>query len=208
MNSVPARAAIYALFSRLFGSPQAQPQERAWIEEAVQLMGQAGEDLPYAWSNKKLLASLGQRAEERAREYTSLFEVGDQGERLALCAEQALAQQNQVKEEVCRFYDHFHFALQADAQWRPDHLAVMLEFLYFLALGEAACAQNSEQALSYQLAQRDFSQRLLLTWLPALCDELQQRHSRKLMAELALALLGFLKTDMAWQQTRLAQYEG
>ena len=72
-----------------------------------------------------------------------------------------------------------HFGLRANQEGEtnelPDHLVCQLEFLAWLAHLEAGAADGTELRQGYQLAQRDFLQRHLQTFLESLVTSFQQR---------------------------------
>jgi TorA maturation chaperone TorD len=53
--------------------------------------------------------------------------------------------------------------------------------------------------LSYQLAQRDFAERHLISWIPRFAAQVESHAPGSLYARVVTALGDFLEEDFAWQ---------
>lgn len=88
--------------------------------------------------------------------------------------------------EVSGFYKHFGLGMNPDEGKRdlPDHLCAELEFLHFLTFKEAQARDQAEEVTEagqagellggYILAQKDFLERHLLTWVPQFAEKVGQ----------------------------------
>lgn len=104
------------------------------------------------------------------RDYSALFEVGDEGPPLPLRAAARGGGLASVREDIVRFYEHFHYTLAEAHAWQADHLSVQLEFMQLLCWREAQ-ADGPEAAQPWQRAQADFAERHLVPWLPELAAD-------------------------------------
>lgn len=130
------------------------------------------------------------------REYSAVFEVGDEGPPLPLRASAREGGRASVREEVVRFYEHFHYTLDERHAWQPDHLSVQLEFMQLLCAREAQ-AETAEAAAPWQRAQVDFVQRHLAPWLPELAAGVARLSPGSTYAEVFAALSDFVLDDAA-----------
>ena len=198
--TLEARAAAYLLFSRLLTSPAQRNVglDGPAIASAVEII--AG-DLPaHAWNHAALADTFaGLDAASVVvfdRAYGAIFEVAG-----CACAirEEHAGVAGKQKEEVVRFYDHFGYQPHAAVAWQPDHLAVELEFLYFLVEGERR-AVNSATGTSYRLAQHDFCARHPGQWAQGLSGRAASAGAPQSMLTLLAGLETFLEADLFWHR--------
>ncbi len=130
------------------------------------------------------------------REYSALFEVGDEGPPLSLREAARDGGRASVREEVVRFYEHFHYTLAEAHAWQPDHLSVQLEFMQLLCAREAQ-SETPEAAAPWRRAQADFATRHLVPGLPGLAAGVARLAPDSVYAELFTALSGFVREDAA-----------
>ena len=161
----PGRCLMYAVFSDIAASPfDAEP---AVAGEAVDL---AELGLPYELPNLEALLNEW-RAKDRdalKREYSGLFEVGSDGPPVPIREDLHRNQPAGVREDIVRFYEFFGYGLEEKFAWSPDHLSIELEFMHFLCFHEVEMTDSDGDALSFQLAQSDFSERHLCNWVSEL----------------------------------------
>lgn len=224
-----ARARLYGALAPLLASPE-QAVATGWQDPPVCVadLADAVADLPYVLfavdgtAPHPALAQLADAARaaptevlaaDVARAHGALFEVGDRGPPLALREELAPGANAASKEEVARFYEHFGYELGEDYAWRPDHLSVLLEFMHFLAWHEAQPASAEEEAAGLaaglRAAQRDFAQRHIAWWLPAVAAAVAAREDGSPLIAGALALAAdFIAADLDWLEGRTASDAG
>lgn len=194
-DSAPLRCRAYAACSELLASPyDADPRPA--------LLGRVGlgDDWPPAQALEVLLTALGESELAPLRaDYSGLFEVGDEGPPLPIRQQLAPGAGAGCREEVVRFYEHFGYVLGAGHAWQPDHASVELEFLHFLCYREAQAA-TADAALPFQLAQLDFCERHLASWLPALATRAADLRPGSPYAGAAAAVAAFVAQDLAWQR--------
>ncbi|MGI9309293.1 MAG: TorD/DmsD family molecular chaperone [Gammaproteobacteria bacterium] len=198
---VAARCKAYAIFSELLASPfDIEVDERAGTERFEEL------SLPYELEALPALIEEWQGAEITAlkRDYSGLFEVGDDGPPTPIREDVFLEQPAGVREDIVRFYDFFNYALSDNFAWAPDHLSVQLEFMHFLCYYET---QQEGDVLSYQLAQFDFAERHLFTWVPQLAEAVRQLQPDALYSRLIHLLSEFVAKDLEWQSGTISESE-
>lgn len=192
-GSAAPRCLAYAACSELLASPH-ELDPRPALQARVGL----GTFWPQAAALDPLLVEVA-TADLGAlrRAYSGLFEVGDEGPPVPL-REDLQPGRAGSREELVRFYDHFGYALSEHFAWQPDHLSVLLEFMHYLCWHEAQAASD-EEALAYQLAQADFTQRHLASWLPQWAQRVAALDAGSSYALVAAALVSFVTADLAWQ---------
>lgn len=198
-----ARATAYLLFSALLTSPG----ERRLVVNGPGIAGavQAIADcLPgHAWRHDDMslafhtLDDAGATAFDQA--YGGLFEVAESA---CTIREEHAEVAGKQKEEVVRYYDHFGYRPVDAVAWQPDHLAVELEFLYFLVEGEMR-ATSDDAGDSYRLAQLDFCQRHPGKWVPGMAARAQEAGAPASLVALLESLESFLNADLAWRRAHL-----
>ena len=187
------RCLCYAACSELVASPH-EMDPRPALRDRVG----ACAAVPYASHLDPLLAEVSAAELARLRsEYSGLFEVGSQGPPVPIREDLQTGQRAGTREEVVRFYDYFGYVLDGKFAWQPDHLSVELEFMHYLCFREAS-AEREADALSFQLAQADFTERHL-RWLPQLAANLDQLAPGSLYARVVEALRDFVGADHEWQ---------
>lgn len=203
--TAPGRCLLYAVFSDISASPF--DTEPAVADQPIDLGAVA---LPYELQGELpgleplLQEWLDADRDELKREYSGLFEVGSDGPPVPIREDLHRNQPAKVKESIVRFYDYFGYGLSEKFQWAPDHLSVELEFMHYLIYRESEAAEQPDgNALSYQLAQHDFSERHLIHWVPELAERAASQQPDALYTRLLAALSEFLRTDFAWQQSTI-----
>lgn len=193
------RCLCYAACSELVASPH-EVDPRPALRERIGL----GDAVPYARALDPLLAEVGGAELARLRaEYSGLFEVGSQGPPAPIREDLQTGQRAGTREEVVRFYDYFGYVLDGKFAWQPDHLSVELEFMHYLCYRESQ-AGNDADALSFQLAQADFSGRHLVAWLPQLAQNVDKIAAGSLYARVVAAVREFVVADNDWQLATIA----
>lgn len=202
------RSELYALFSKLTASPfDNEAASGAEVALCVRLSS-ASRALPYLLDPQSFLDAAEAQSDQPAdltRIYGSLFDVGTGGPPVPLRAELASERGQRDKEEVVRFYDYFGYRLSESMAWAPDHLSVLLEFMHFLTYRQAATA-SVEDAESLILAQRDFLERHLLDWLPAVVSRLDEAGAPEYYATLFGLIVQFLDADFTWLRSVAEQH--
>jgi DMSO reductase family type II enzyme chaperone len=195
-GTAPGRCLMYAVFSDIAASPfDAEP---AVAGEPVDI---AALDLPYTLTNLKDLLQEWRETDkdELKREYSGLFEVGSDGPPVPIREDLHLNQPAGVREDIVRFYEFFGYGLQENFAWSPDHLSIELEFMHFLCFQEAEMIIKEGDALSFQLAQSDFSERHLVNWVSGLAARIIQQQPDSIYGRLIAAMSEFLVKDFEWQ---------
>ena len=198
-----ARAQCYHSLSRLLASPSGEAAEH-WqaYEQAIEGLSVASDNLPFDYTKASSLESSfnsdPNALEQLFASYGALFEVGDKGPPLAIREELSPGANPASKEEVARFYEHFGYTLGEAYAWQPDHLSVLMEFMYFLAWHESQ-ATDAKLVGSLRAAQNDFAKRHLADWIPALANNVSVRDDAALLLILALENAAeFTTADIKW----------
>ncbi|NND37410.1 MAG: hypothetical protein HKN81_09790 [Gammaproteobacteria bacterium] len=195
-STAAARCACYAALSALMASPH-DLDPRSALRERIGI----GEAVTYA---RQLDALLGKFADTDLdvlkREYSRLFEIGDDGPPAPIREDLQTGQRAGTREDIVRFYSFFKYKLGEKYAWAPDHLSVELEFMHFLCYREATGGSGEhDDALSYQLAQLDFSKRHLVNWVPRFARTVANDAPDSLYALALGAVSRFVQSDNEWQ---------
>ena len=195
--TAPGRCLMYALFSDVAASPfDAEPVVAHKAIDFAEL------NLPYALVGLAAVLDEWRNTdrEELKREYSGLFEVGSEGPPVPIREDLHRAQPAGVREDIVRFYEFFGYGLEENFAWAPDHLSVELEFMHFLCYQEAdQAAKEDGEALSFQLAQHDFSERHLVSWVSELAQKVIEQQPDSLYGKLLASMSEFLVKDFEWQ---------
>ena len=194
------RCLCYAACSELVASPHDVDPRPALRERAG-----LGEAVPHASALDPLVNELCNADLARLRaEYSGMFEVGSQGPPAPIREDLQTGQRAGTREEVVRFYEFFGYVLDGKFAWQPDHLSVELEFMHYLCFKEAE-AKSEADALSFQLAQVDFSERHLVAWVPQLAANVDALAAGSLYARVVAALRHFVVADYEWQRATIVE---
>lgn len=195
--TAPGRSLMYALFSDIAASPfDAEPVVANKAIDFAEL------NLPYALVG--LAASFDEwrntDREELKREYSGLFEVGSEGPPVPIREDLHRNQPAGVREDIVRFYEFFGYELQESFAWAPDHLSIELEFMHFLCYQEAdQSGKDDGDPTSFQLAQHDFAERHLVSWVSELAEKVTKQQPDALYGKLLAAMSEFVVKDFEWQ---------
>lgn len=190
-NTAIFRSQGYELFSLLLSSPHD-------LDTKNKLNGIAGTTgLPYFLDLSDLMNEFSQQdLVELKKQYSGLFEVGNDGPPAPIREDLFMLQPAGLREDLIRFYDYFGYTLSEKYQWQMDHLSIELEFMYFLCFQED---NSTEDRLSYQLAQLDFSTRHLINWVPNFQKTLKRISSDDMYTKIVVELNKFIEDDIEWQ---------
>lgn len=99
-----------------------------------------------------------------------------------------------ILSEITEFYIKYGAEI---ANATPDHLAVELEFMYYLIAREydALESNNPDEAKKYKKAQQDFLEKHLLKWLDKLYECVRKKSSLRGYVELIKTIHTFIKSD-------------
>lgn len=190
------RCMAYAGCSELLASPH-DVDPRPALRERQGLAGVT--DAPHVAGLEQLMAEVaGADLEDLKAEYSGLFEVGSQGPPAPIREDLQTGQRAGTREEVMRFYDFFGYVLGERFAWQPDHLSVQLEFMHYLCFREAEAGADAG-ALSFQLAQVDFTERHLARWVPQLAANVDRIAAGSLYGRVVRGVMEFITADLAWQ---------
>jgi len=190
-NTAIFRSQGYELFSLLLSSPHD-------LDTKNKLNGIAGTTgLPYSLDLSDLMNEFRHLdVVELKKQYSGLFEVGNDGPPAPIREDLFMLQPAGLREDLIRFYDYFGYTLSEKYQWQMDHLSIELEFMYFLCFQEH---NSTEDRLSYQLAQLDFSTRHLINWVPNFQKTLKRISSDDMYTKIVVELNKFIEDDIEWQ---------
>ena len=96
--------------------------------------------------------------------------------------------------EVIRIYKEAGLSIDEDFKELPDHVAVELEFMYYLIYQEAEALEKSQldKALALRETQGLFLNRFLKPWVPNLCDRIKASTENEFYNCLANCVLVFV----------------
>jgi DMSO reductase family type II enzyme chaperone len=192
--SAEARSRAYALFASALGYPEPElldairsgalrdalaatlkevsPRLAAELERAALRVDDAGDAL--------------------AAEYTRLFDVGTSGPPCPLHGGLWVGDRMKTMEEVLRFYRHFGLTVAGEPGELPDHLALELEFLHYLAFRAHEAGHGGGDVGSFVRAERDFVARHPGRVVPLLRAKLEREKAAPFYRALLGALDGLL----------------
>ncbi len=189
-----ARSAAYALFSNLVTSPHEDYTIFSDLEIVLQEIEQ---NLPFEVDFSSIIKETHKVTDNNwgniIQPYSALFEVGDDGPPIPI-RESANVSLAFKKEEITRYYDFFGYTVSENRNWESDHLSIEVEFIHFLCQGE----RKSEDALSFQLAQKDFIDRHLLMWLASIHYKMKQIDAHPYWMAIFSTLFTFIQKDLNW----------
>ncbi len=199
-RTAAARCVCYAAWSELLASPH-EVDVQAALRGRVGIGGQ----LAYADRLEQLIdVCLQFEPAHLKREYSGLFEVGNDGPPVPLREDLQTGQRAGTREDLVRFYDYFGYTLGDGFAWQPDHLSIELEFMHYLCYRESAAESDPQP---YQLAQADFVDRHLLNWVPAVADVVRRLAPGSPYADILAGLNEFLAADRRWQAASIRSSE-
>jgi DMSO reductase family type II enzyme chaperone len=190
------RCAGYSFFATLTASPHEQDIDALladWRNAA-----DCGPDRSRFFSLAQRIMDIA--AVDRRRQYSALFEVGDDGPPIPLREDLLRGQEAGIREDIVLFYKHFGYTLDEGHAWAPDHLSVELEFIQYLCLREAS---GGADALSWQLGQLDFCERHLEKITPLLAARIGAEQSAGVYGDLIQELDTFVSADIGWQRSTI-----
>lgn len=191
---------MYLFFARAFDYPRPEFWDAVERKRPEEVFGDT-RDLPLSSSGQALIVSPCSQ-EEREIEYVNTFVVGKNGTPPSPLYE-GLYRTDEGREgllmDLLRFYHYFELKLSERDRDFPDHLVAELEFMAYLADKEAAAIEEGKDSLPYRRAQRDFLDRHLLAWIPAL----QERIETRLPSSSYRLLIGLLAAFIDNQRKRL-----
>lgn len=199
--TLTARADLYRLFAVAFYSPCKEWGEECLFGNIASLLSESdseatpiAQELAAAWEDSDL--------EGLSVEAAHLF-VGPFGVAVPPYGSCYLEEEHRVMGdstmEVGNFYREWGLDLAPDTKDLPDHIAIELEFMNFLAHRQAqACADGkAEEGESLEGAQRDFMVRWLLPFAKAMTARIAEATEVPFFQLLGKALLTFLQEQAA-----------
>lgn len=191
-----ARSEIYASITRAISFPDEELfdfiKSGAWSREFGDLTG----ELPFRLTIPRNGSTVQNDYDGFQSEYIRLFEIGGRnGSPCPLHSGQYSRDRLQTLEDLLRFYTFF--GLRAKTGFMPDHAAVELEFMSYLAQQSAEAIPDSQDANSLRLAQRDFLARRL-SWWPELARRTRGQRPQTFYRNLVTITEKFLGLDLQY----------
>ena len=89
--------------------------------------------------------------------------------------------------EVIRIYKEAGLSIDEDFKELPDHIAVELEFMYYLLYQEVEALENSQldRASALRETQERFLKRFLKPWIPPFCAKIKENTENEFYVALA-----------------------
>ena len=96
--------------------------------------------------------------------------------------------------EVIKLYEETGLVMDKDFKELPDHIAVELEFMYYLIYKEMEALEKSEKekALALGETRNHFFNRFFSTWVPSFCKKMKESTSNLFYIALADCLSTFI----------------
>jgi DMSO reductase family type II enzyme chaperone len=210
-ESLPSVSQIYLFLGKCFSYPKEEfytlvEEERTGEELRVLVKG-----LPFD-VNFRGIPSPSLPQEEFESEYLSSFDLALAGPSLPCPLYESAYREEEtssrdITEELLRFYDHFNVKLSDKEKDYPDHLAVELEFMGFLAKKEADAVEQGRDPAAYRRAQLDFLERHLDRWVHRLAERVQERVREPFYRGVSSFLGEFLMCHLLYLREKAAAQE-
>lgn len=99
--------------------------------------------------------------------------------------------------EVKKMYEKAGAGIPEEFKDLPDHVGLELEFIHFLCQKEAQLwnHENEPEALTVRKMEKDFLSQHLITWVPALCDEINKKTKNPFYRTMAKITRDFVLSD-------------
>jgi TorA maturation chaperone TorD len=96
--------------------------------------------------------------------------------------------------EVIKLYEETGLVMDKDFKELPDHIAVELEFMYYLIYKEVEALEKSEKdkALAFEETRNHFFNRFLSPWIPPFCEKIKETTDNHFYIALADCLSIFI----------------
>lgn len=200
------RAVIYHLLEQPFRFPDVELTQTfisgEWQDKLKSCFAQTEFDLPRG-SDFRLRSGI----KEFEVEFISLFEVGMGGAPCPLHSGHYTRDRMVTMEETLRFYRFFNYSPDRSADRFPDHINFELQFMALLAEAFETADETGADVLSPLLAQRDFAQRHLVSWLPGLSQLIDERATIDFFKQAGRLLCDFVTEDIAILEARVSNLE-
>jgi DMSO reductase family type II enzyme chaperone len=97
--------------------------------------------------------------------------------------------------ETIRFYEEEGLVRDEEFHELPDHIAVELEFMYYLSYRRTEALQKGDSAgaEAYQLKQEQFRTRFLEKWAPLFCKQIKEETDNGFYSALADCMTTFVQ---------------
>ncbi|MBQ62679.1 MAG: hypothetical protein CMQ19_11460 [Gammaproteobacteria bacterium] len=203
VSQVVARSQLYQSFATAFSTPGDEFLDSLTAGEFVDVLFQAGEQLPYPSPFANLFTNNDPMPREMNRQeiqvfYSSFFESGGQAVSLRELAYSSVTEKS-LLEELFRFYQHFGLNFSnGELRELPDNLAIELEFMYYLTFLETEAMSmdsNNTNIQALQSAQRDFINLHPGKWVQSFLTRLQSVQENSAYLDLAKLLVHFLESE-------------
>jgi len=197
------RRSSYAFLSRIFREEVSSKLLSELVESHI-LAGEAngaGTDVFGEFIRKLKGSNLERAAANLAAEYASLFlNAGDHSvfpyESVYTSPEGLLMQK--ARDDVLREYTQQGLGKSENHNGPEDHLAVELEFMFFLCEKTVNALQIEcrEQAMACLQTQKEFLEQHLLVWCPRFCSDMAGASVSDFYRGIALLTRDFLQSEM------------
>jgi putative dimethyl sulfoxide reductase chaperone len=99
--------------------------------------------------------------------------------------------------EISRIYQSAGLNVDDDFDEMPDHIAVMLEFLYVLLFMEARAAleKNHEEVIKFKNTRHRFLNDYMRPWIPGFCEKIGEADVHPFYNDLAACLAMMIRHD-------------
>jgi DMSO reductase family type II enzyme chaperone len=205
-----ARSQIYALLAMGFRYPDENTfkfvSDRAYVETLVNALATCAPSLLEKF-NQSIVTDLtiDLTRQEMEALYICSFETNTPSPSVSLYEGSYLASGDKpsLLLELKSFYRNFGLAMAEMNNELEDALTAELEFMQFLSAKQAVAETGVLDRLPYLRAQRDFLQRHLADWLPAMKSEINNKLKSPFFTILATLAVDFI----AWDAQQLAAEE-
>ncbi|HEC42599.1 MAG TPA: hypothetical protein ENI20_07205 [Bacteroides sp.] len=200
IESEKARSVVFNIFSALFCQP-----EKAVIRDQ-KVFNNLEKSILISYPDNhgptsKLFPAAGKFTDtELLVEYSRLF-IGPFKTLAPPYSSVYLGSENLVYSEetiwVVQFYRKAGLDFNRDIHDLPDHIAIEMEFIYYLIYHEVSQLQenNIEKARFFHEHQLEFIQEHFVKWAPVFCDTILRETNNEYYRSLAESLRSFIEVD-------------
>lgn len=199
VGAAEARSRTYALLAQGFRYPEEQAFQQIADGSFAEALTEAVELCAPELADAAEKLAVDGSCQEFQSAFISAFETNMPQPSVSLYEGHYAYRENRpgLLVEIKGFYTNFGLCMAATENDLEDALTAELEFMQFLTAKEAQAVDEMSDASAYLRAQRDFLERHLALWLPALQSDVAAKIKEPFFVEVAALAAAFVAHDLA-----------